>query len=134
MDFTPEEKAALILGRSGQVDGLWMINPGGRIVSCPLSTYSGRNAMGHPKGRKYDYGYRIATPDEIAVELNTTVVANKKAAEKKVVLTKIIHDEPVKADEASELDYSELKAIAKKKGIKTFGKKKEVLAAELGLA
>jgi len=132
MEFSKEEQDALIKGRSGQVEGLWIVNPGNRTVACPLAVYEGRNAMGNPKGRKYDYGYRVATPEEIAIELGTIVAANKKASEKDVVLTKIINNEPTELGDSG-LSWIEMKKLAKEKGIKTFGKKKEELMKELGL-
>lgn len=132
MEFSKEEQEALIKGRSGQAEGIWIINPGGRIVACALEVYSGKNAMGNPKGRKFDYGYRVATPEEVAKELQTTIDANKKASEKDVVLTKIVNDESV-AQGNIDLSWAEIKKLAKEKGIKSYGKKKEELMQELGL-
>ena len=132
MEFTKEEQAALIYGAGGRAEGIWITNPHGIVVACPLEVYDYRDARGNSVGRKYDYGYRLATKEEIDSEADATKAAHKKVADKDIVITKIINDEPV-AGESQEFSYAELKKLAKEKDIKVFGKSKEVLKEELGL-
>ncbi len=112
---------------------VWAINPKGRTVALPPELWEDPNRK--EIGRKFQYGWRLANDEEIAAELQLTIDANKKIADSKIVKTLIINKEAIPADiaEKVKLSYAELKALAKKRGIKSFGKKKEVLESELGI-
>lgn len=115
------------------METVWAVNPGGVVVALTPELWD--NPRKDKKGRKFEYGWRAATEEEIAGEKQATVVAKKAIADKKIVKTLIVNEQPITAEAlaGAGMSYQELKEIAKEKGIKTFGKKKEVLAAELGL-
>ena len=113
---------------------VWAVTPKGRVTIMPMRIWDNGLGSEVKNGRKFQAGWRLANSEEVLEQERLIEEAHKKQAEKNIQKIQIVNGQmPAVPVSLSTFSYPEMRAIAKKRGIKTFGKTKEVLAKELGL-